>query len=312
MEVGEIFSDPIIEMNLRYLQELGVPLMQGLQSLRTPELDVFFSIATFLADQKFFFLIIPLIWWFWSARIGAALTVFSSLNGLLNTVLKEWIASPRPTEDLAILKLTDASNYSFPSGHSQMGAGIWTAFFLILAPLYPQVRIGIASTIALIVLLAGVSRSYLGVHFPIDVVAGWVVGLLFCLLIFKQMMKDGGWIERYAHANSGLTWKIRFVAVAIISLIVVSTTSVETAKTLGMIFGVLAASPLWLPMVRVDTAPIWPRWKLVLVPLAFAMIPLVYWLFSKAPGDPILHFLKYSIFGLWIASFRRIARVDSP
>lgn len=75
--------------------------------------------------------------------------------------------------------LSNVDSPSFPSGHSTMSAVVYLTLAVLLARLYAPARfkayiIGIALGITLLV---GVSRVYVGVHYPTDVLAGWALGL---------------------------------------------------------------------------------------------------------------------------------------
>ncbi|MEW6572902.1 MAG: phosphatase PAP2 family protein [Bacillota bacterium] len=94
---------------------------------------------------------------------------------LLETALKEIFQRPRPQ----ITHFIEAYGYSFPSGHAATAAAL---FFVLSYLWYRYTRnrfryIGPAAA-ALLILLIGISRVYLGVHYPSDVLAGFALGML--------------------------------------------------------------------------------------------------------------------------------------
>ena len=104
----------------------------------------------------------------------------------LNQVLKRIIARPRPTE----FRIIDQSGYSFPSGHSMVSM----AFFgLLIYIAYNNIenkylRSFICIVLSILIFLIGTSRIYLGVHYPSDVIAGFVLSIAY-LAVFTSITK---------------------------------------------------------------------------------------------------------------------------
>lgn len=115
-------------------------------------------------------------------RWGLALLVPLGIGGgwLLNGVLKEFFGRLRPD---VVPHATQVFTPSFPSGHAMMSAIVYLTLGALLARAQPRPRFKIyflALAIA-ITLLVGVSRVYLGVHWPTDVLAGWALGAAWAL-----------------------------------------------------------------------------------------------------------------------------------
>lgn len=111
----------------------------------------------------------------------AALMVSAILGGMvISHLLKELFDRPRPDIDHAVRVFTA----SFPSGHATLSA----VTFLTLAALLTRtrtrrgVKIYFVSVAVILTILTGVSRVYLGVHYPSDVLAGWCVGSAWAIL----------------------------------------------------------------------------------------------------------------------------------
>ncbi|MGE0580562.1 MAG: phosphatase PAP2 family protein [Steroidobacteraceae bacterium] len=118
-----------------------------------------------------------------AGRRATALLVASAMLGgsLLSALLKAGFERPRP--DL-VAHLVEVSSKSFPSGHAMLSIVTWLTLGTLLATVQPTLRLksyvlGVGIAIALLV---GVSRVYLGVHWPTDVLAGWCVGTAWALL----------------------------------------------------------------------------------------------------------------------------------
>lgn len=118
-------------------------------------------------------------------REAAALLVACALGAsLVSFGLKVLIGRGRP--DL-VPHLVEVSTPSFPSGHALLSASIYLVLGALLAREAPTLRLrryflGVA--IGLTVLI-GISRVYLGVHWPSDVLAGWLIGAGWALLCWK-------------------------------------------------------------------------------------------------------------------------------
>jgi len=115
----------------------------------------------------------------WGEGLGVAVASLSSWS--LCSYLKLVFQRPRP----GLPHLVPAGGYSFPSGHATVTAALFFTFALIYCRRTGS-RTGSVlamAAAAFVVLLVGISRVYLGVHYPSDVVAGWAAGGLAALVI---------------------------------------------------------------------------------------------------------------------------------
>jgi undecaprenyl-diphosphatase len=111
----------------------------------------------------------------------------------LNSLLKLAFARPRP--DL-VTPLTPVLTLSFPSGHAALSAICYLTLGALLAQTQASrtIRIYLIVTAMLLTLLVGISRIYLGVHYPTDVLAGWCIGIawaLICWTIMSHLQRRG-------------------------------------------------------------------------------------------------------------------------
>ncbi len=126
-------------------------------------------------------------------QFHACLYVAVAVGGgiLMSSLLKMAFARPRP--DL-VAHGSYVYTASFPSGHSMMASAVYFTLAALLASLElsARVRAYLLVIAAFFSLLVGVSRVYLGVHWPTDVLAGWAAGTawaLLCWLVGQQLQR---------------------------------------------------------------------------------------------------------------------------
>jgi len=122
-------------------------------------------------------------------RAEAVILVVASLGALgLELLLKGWYGRPRP--DL-VPHAARVFSASFPSGHATMSAAVFLTIGALLAATQPEprIKIYIASLAVLLTVLVGVSRVYLGVHWPTDVLAGWTLGAAWAAICWAAAIR---------------------------------------------------------------------------------------------------------------------------
>jgi membrane-associated phospholipid phosphatase len=105
---------------------------------------------------------------------------------LLNEGLKLIFTRPRPTLWQSLIQET---TYSFPSGHALGSMVLYGCLAYLLAQSYPSRSPLIYGVASVIIIMIGLSRLYLGVHYPTDVIAGYIIGFLWlriCAALFKN------------------------------------------------------------------------------------------------------------------------------
>ena len=112
-------------------------------------------------------------WWGWGAALAMAVTTL--LSAFTSDVMKSIFGRIRP--DL-VPQLDPISSPAFPSGHANNAAVVYILFIMLV----PQARHPLWQlAAATMILLTGLSRILLGVHWPTDVVGGWMLGASFAL-----------------------------------------------------------------------------------------------------------------------------------
>jgi membrane-associated phospholipid phosphatase len=140
----------------------------------------FFS---FLGSDEFYLLIIPAMYWCIDRPIGARMAVLLFVTASVSDILKLVFHSPRPFWVSRDIKALSAeTSFGFPSNHAQIAVVLWGTWAASLRKAWVWLIAGF------FVLMIGLSRVALGVHFPNDVIFGWVIGALL-LLAFSSLEK---------------------------------------------------------------------------------------------------------------------------
>ena len=171
------------------LAPLEERLLLAIHDQASPLLDGLFLISHDLGTVMFFApLVVGLAFWHLhrgERRLAGLWGVVGLSTYALQEGLKRLVGRPRP--DLWP-RLVDVGPYSFPSGHALASATLFPLLAWDLTRASGQrVRVLAVSAAALLSLSIGLGRLYLGVHWPSDVVVGWGIGSLQCLVAARRL-----------------------------------------------------------------------------------------------------------------------------
>jgi undecaprenyl-diphosphatase len=174
---------------------------------RTAFLDQIFIAITHLADIKvlgglcILLIILPN-----RMKLGLPVAFFTGVGSCVHYAIKLFLERTRPDE---ALWLVQEDGFSFPSGHSNAGL----IFYIFLAVLLGRYLIMgnnrfaaflLRFLLGLLVLVVGLSRIYVGVHDPTDVIGGFSLGI--ALLILFVSLYDSVWPARYRISYASPQW----------------------------------------------------------------------------------------------------------
>lgn len=176
---------------LESLVPWGADFILRVQSLSTPWLDTFFEIITYLGNEEFYLLLLPLIYWCVDRRMGVSLGYLSLSSAWINSLVKHLFKIPRPgVLNSRVNALAEETSPSFPSGHAQGTLVNWGYLAHCL-------RNSVFWVVAILVVLSvGLSRIALGVHFPQDILGGWLIGLVVLVLYIWLEPPVARWVSR--------------------------------------------------------------------------------------------------------------------
>lgn len=131
-------------------------------------------------------------------RVAMMVVVTVGGGMLLSSLLKQGFARPRP--DLVPHSVL-VHTASFPSGHAMLSAVVYLTLGALLARVQPQRRLKVYVLTMAVVLttLVGLSRIYLGVHWPTDVLAGWMASAAWALLAWCMAV----WLQLHGELERG-------------------------------------------------------------------------------------------------------------
>lgn len=162
-----------MEGALRDVTALGSPFILGLM--------VLIITGYLLLEQRF--------------RTALMVLVTSISGEVISEVLKGFFARPRPE---VVPRLQDVVSASFPSGHAMESAIIYLTLGALLVRVVEGrlTKIYCMATAMLLTFLVGMSRIYLGVHYPTDVLGGWMLGFLWATITWLATRRFERTVER--------------------------------------------------------------------------------------------------------------------
>ena len=175
-------------------QEQQIDFLLWLKSLRGPLLDPIFYLFNWFDTGYFVLALVPAIWLGISRKWGIRAVYLASFGAMTSTIAKEIFAQPRPCHLVEELCMIPLKSYGFPSGGAENAIIVCGTLIL-----YWKNRLAWPIGIFYFVMMS-VSRLYLGVHFPLDILGGWILGAL-VLFVFHRTAEP---IEAWAQKNQRL------------------------------------------------------------------------------------------------------------
>lgn len=300
-------------------------ILYFLQSIRTPFWDSFFSLVTTLGEETVFVVVAMAFFWCMDKQRGYYLLLSGFLGSVATQFLKITFRIPRPwvvDPNYTIVESARemATGFSFPSGHTQCAATLFGG----IARTAKKRLVQILAILA--ILLVAFARMYLGVHTPLDIAGGLLLG---AILVF-------GIYPLYRYACRYPKWMYAIIATVFVAtlgnliyLLVfpfptdmdpeIFSKSLKSAWQMsGLILGVCLIYPIDRRWIRFETRAVW--W-IQLIKLAggvglilgvrFLLKAPLNALFGVSFGCLVRYFLMAVVGGiLWPISFRFLARLD--
>lgn len=163
-----------------YLKQL--PLLEKIQSIRTPILDAYMRAATLLGDEIFFITFLPFCSWTIDPRLALQLTCLMSACLYFGNVTKNILNIPRPPHPRIQCLGSQETDHGFPSTHTMTGVAVPAFFFIWILNNRPDYfgDIPVRLVMCIVVFISAsitFSRNYNGHHSLTDITGGIIFGL---------------------------------------------------------------------------------------------------------------------------------------
>lgn len=255
-------------------------MVRAVVSLRGEFLDGIFRVLAYGDSPYFVFILVASVWVGFSYRWGLRLFYLLVIDSLVNMLCKELFGWSRPCVDMPGIGMICPKSFGFPSGGAQMA-------MLLGGLLIYSWRTRAAWWVGIgYILVLSFSRIYLGAHYPLDILGGWVIGLGLLFLYMKTI----GPLERFLGTKSLLYCLVLSVGIPVLLMLVAPSwryvrfdaVAVGLGAFLSLKYGLYLPAPkglwegLWRALVGTMGALLifWCLPKCVFVPWKFGILAL--------------------------------------
>lgn len=171
-----LFDDKIYQFIISFQNETLTSIMKVITSFANPLTIVSLCLASLLS----------LIWKY---KASIYLIIVTIISTVFNFLTKNIVLRTRPDH----LRLIEETGYSFPSGHA-MGSIAFYGFIIFLlskSKINKYLKIFLSVIIGLTIFLIGISRIYVGVHYPSDIIGGFLLGYIILISSIEFLTKKG-------------------------------------------------------------------------------------------------------------------------
>lgn len=171
-----LFDDKIYQFIISFQNDTLTNIMKVITSFANPLTIVSLCLASLLS----------LIWKY---KASIYLIIITIISTVFNFLTKNIVLRTRPDH----LRLIEETGYSFPSGHA-MGSITFYGFIIFLlskSKINKYLKIFLSIIIGLTIILIGISRIYVGVHYPSDIIGGFLLGYIILISSIEFLTKKG-------------------------------------------------------------------------------------------------------------------------
>ena len=281
------------------LLQWGLDCIRLIQGWASPPLTVVMRLITALGSTGVYIAVVCYVYWCVDEKKGLHLGIIALISIWINLSLKLALDQPRPffpAYDPSVGMISERLG-GFPSGHAQNTLVALTIISSWLTRRWAYIAA------ALICLLVGFSRIYLGVHFPTDVIGGWLIGGILLAAYFltrtriETLLAKGGF-------RGGM-----YTSAALAFVMILYRPSVELILPGSMLLGLGAGYTICKFYCPFSASAFGGRTGIyrLLAPLVrfllgITVLALLYVVTEKITGGMLVTFLRFVLLSLWIAA----------
>ena len=265
--------------------ELQEQILVFFESIRTDFLTVFFTSITMMAEHLFLTLLLAVLYWTVNKQKSRRLAWFMMFNGIANGMMKSIVSMPRPFDKGVVhpIRMETATGSSFPSGHTQTATSFWMGSMLILKT-KASLLLG-----AMMIVLTAVSRLYLGVHWPMDVIAAIAFGIIFTYFANLLIDETGKFTEYHVIGSSLLCL-----------IILIFNVEPDLTKAGAALWGLCVGSYFEEKYIQFQVKGS-RQYQITKIVIGIVGVLVIYVGMGRLlPGIKIVNMIKYALVILWI------------
>lgn len=299
----------------------GTPVLLRIQALRSPALNSFMKVVSYMGEEEFYTLFGATMVWNVDYRMGRLLVFLMALSFCITSYLKNLLCLPRPPSP-PVIPMHPTKDWAFPSHHSVLSVTVtWYICLYVYIhycwslPVLALLCVGVSTWCVLIMF----GRLYLGVHSPADILAGGLIG---CCLLVVWLQVDtavdaslGSWVF--------VAWVALGYAIVLyfhpdphpVSIVFIETCSM-TAMAFGFVVGSFTSTCLSLDVsALLEVTGLSTPWlRIAALFLLRICLGFLFFVLIKAISIPISHlFLKglFAMAGIQTVYVKRKSKVTS-